>query len=405
MNSIDRGTLLRLAANSQWPSLSLYSPVDRLGIHTDADRILLRELAKQAIDRLVYDGLKHAAAAEMVAGVLEVAADDTVWGGGPSGLAIFVTHDGTEALWLETTMPALVVAGDRFYLRPIYPDYVSEKRAWALAIDANKTRLFHLDAGSIEEAELPKGTSASLTASLDTEEREESLQFHSVPGATAEGAQGVNTAMFHGHGGERDFDKVERGQFMLQLSRGVVERIGAGSAEPLVLLGVGNMVDEFRASSHYAHIAPEQVEGATDYLSPSDVLRKVLAALAPRMDAARAADIEELRALAGTGRTSTDASEIVAAAAAGRVKTLVIDDTSGPWGWFDRTSFEVTHLCTAEPRYLRDPSGIALERDMFDCGWDLIDLAAAETVRHNGTVRAFRGESAPVHGAAAVFRY
>jgi hypothetical protein len=252
--------------------------------------------------------------------------------------------------------------------------------------------------------ELPKGTSASLTADLDAEQHEESLQFHSVPGATAEGAQGVNTAMFHGHGAERDFDKIARGRFMLQLSRGVVERIGAGSGEPLVLLGVDNMVDEFRASSHYAHIAAEQVDGATDQLSPADVLRKVLAALAPRVEAARSADLEELRALAGTGRTSTDAAEIVAAAAAGRVKTLFIDDASGPWGWFDRTTFDVTHLCDAEPHLLREGAG-ALEPDMFDCGWDLIDLAAAETVRHDGAVRAFRGEGSPVHGAAAVFRY
>jgi hypothetical protein len=405
MNAIDRATLLRLAENSQWPSVSLYLPVDHTGTRTDGDRIRLRNLAKQAPERLALDGIDRAAADTMLSGVLAVAADDAAWGGGPSGLAVFVTADGAEALWLDVAMPEMMVVGDRFYLRPVYPAYAGEKKAWALAIDSNRTRLFHLDPASIEEVELPKGTSASLTADLESEEHEESLQFHSVPGATAEGAQGVNTAMFHGHGAERDFDKIARARFMLQLSRGVVERIGAGSDEPLVLLGVDNMIDEFRASSHYAHVAAEQVDGATDQLSPADVLRKVLAALAPRVEAARAADLEELRALAGTGRTSTDAAEIVAAAAAGRVKTLFIDDASGPWGWFDRTTFDVTHLCDAEPHLLREGTGGALEPDMFDCGWDLVDLAAAETVRHDGAVRAFRGEGSPVHGAAAVFRY
>jgi len=42
------------------------------------------------------------------------------------------------------------------------------------------------------------------------------------------------------------------------------ERIGAENAEPLVLLGVDYMTDDFRAASHYAHIAPEAVSGATD---------------------------------------------------------------------------------------------------------------------------------------------
>jgi hypothetical protein len=42
---------------------------------------------------------------------------------------------------------------------------------------------------------------------------------------------------------------------------------------------------------------------------------------------------------------------------------------------------------------------------MFECGWDLIDLAAAETLSHGGSVLAYRGEASPVFGAVAVFRY
>jgi hypothetical protein len=210
--------------------------------------------------------------------------------------------------------------------------------------------------------------------------------------------------MFHGQGGEKDTDKIQRQRFMQELGKGVMERIGAGS-EPLVLLGVDYLIEEFRAASSYAHIAPEKVEGATDYLTPADVHRKVLAALKPRMDAAAMADVEEYRGLAGTGKASSEAAEVLAAAATGRVKTLIMDDSSGPWGWFDRTTFDVTHLCEIEPRYLRDTMDAPAEFDMFECGWDLVDLAAAETVRHNGTVRAYRGEDSPITGVAAVFRY
>jgi hypothetical protein len=405
MDAIDKDTLLRLAGRAEWPSVSIYLPTDKLGIHTDADRIRLRNLIKQAGERLVADGLKVTQADAMLAGTLDLSATDAPWAGGPQGLAVFVTPASTEALWLDVGMPELVVVGDRFYVRPLYAAYRGEKKAWALAIDSNKTRLFHLDPASIEEVTLPKGTPTSLAEEAKYDLHEESLQYHTVPGATPEGAQGVNAAMFHGHGGEQDFDKVARGQFMLQLSRGVVERIGAESAEPLVLLGVDNMIDEFRANSDYAHIAPEKVVGATDYLSPADVLREVLAVLAPRVEAAGIADVEEYRQLAGTGKSSSEPSEIVAAAATGRVKTLIMDDSSGPWGYFDRTNFDVTRLCKVEPRYLRDTAAAPSDPDMFECGWDLIDLAAAETVRHGGTVRAFRGEASPIQGAAAVFRY
>ncbi|HEY5468766.1 MAG TPA: hypothetical protein VIK85_06710 [Coriobacteriia bacterium] len=405
MNTIDRDTLFRLADRAAWPSASLYLPVDHTGIHTDADRIRLRNLAKKAYERLGADGLRETEAEAMVGGAMALGSDDSAWTGGPSGLALFVTPEGTETLWLDVTMPELVVVGDRFYLRPIYPAYAGERKAWALALDSNKTRLFHFDPTSIEEVALPKGTQVSLTADLDGNQHEESLQFHTIPGATPEGAQGVNSAMFNGHGGEKDFDKVERGQFLLQLANGVLEVIGAESAEPLVLLGVSNMIDEFRAASHYTHIAGEAVHGATDQLSPADVQRRALAVLMPAMQAEADAALEEYRKLAGTGKTSSDAAEIVAAAASGRVKTLIMDDSSGPWGWFDRATFEVTHLCQIEPRMLRDTMDAASDPDMFECGWDLIDLAAAETARHRGTVLAYRGEASPITGAVAVFRY
>jgi hypothetical protein len=405
MNTIDRETLLRLAGRAEWPSVSIYLPVDHQGVHTDADRIRLRNLAKKAYERLVADGLRETEAEEMLASAMALGSDDSQWAGGPSGLVLFVTPDATDTLWVDMNMPELVVVGDRFYLRALYAAYAGERKAWALAIDSNKTRLFHLDPSSIDEVELPKGTQISLTADLGNEEHEKSLQFQTIPGATPQGAQGVNSAMFSGHGGEKDFDKIETGQFMLQLARGVVERIGAESAEPLVLLGVGNLIDDFRAASHYSHISPETVPGATDQLSSADVHRKVLEALRPTMRSEATASVEEYRELAGTGRTSSDAAEIVAAAAAGRVKTLIMDDSAGPWGYFDRTTFEVTHLCELEPRLLRDTMDAGTDPGLFECGWDLMDLAAAETARHGGTVLAYRGEDAPIAGAVAVFRY
>jgi hypothetical protein len=404
MNAVDRGTLLRLAARETWPSVSIYLPVDHLGIHTDADRIRLRNLVKKACERLVEDGLRQTQADAMMAGTLDLAADDALWAGGPDGLAVFVTPETTEALWVHLDMPELIIVGDRFYLRPLFAAYTGEKKAWALAIDTDHTRLFHLDPVSIEEVALPKGTPVSLGAE-NFDDHEEQEQYHTMPTATPEGMRGDAAAMFHGHGGEKDTDKVQRERFLLDLGRGVVETIGAESSEPLVLLGVDYLIHDFRAQVRYSHVAPEEVEGATDYLSPGDVQRKVLAALRPRMEYAAAADVDEYRSLAGTPRASSDPSEILAAAAAGRVKTLVMDDSQGPWGWFDRTNFDVTHLCEIEPRFLRDTMDASADVDIFECGWDLIDLAAAETFAHGGVVHAYRGEASPVRGAVAVFRY
>ena len=406
MNAIDRDTILRLSTHGRWPSVSIYLPVDHLGIRTDADRIRLRNLVRDARDRLEADGERAGDIDALLAGAVDVAGNEPLWGGGPNGLAVFADEAGTETFWLDADPPELMVVGDRFYLRPLYGALANDTRVWALAIDLNKTHLFRLDRMSIEEIDLPAGTPTSLAEDMQYDQGEESLQYHTVPGATPEGVSpGSNAAMYHGHGGSKDVDHMQRQRFMQELSRGVVKVIGAESADPLVLLGVDYLVEDFRAVSAYAHVAKEQVVGATDYLSPADVHRAVLVAIGPRLEAKRAVDLEEYQQFATSSRASDDAAEIVAAAAAGRVKTLLMDDSSGPWGWFDRETFDVTHLCPIEPRYLRDTSAAPSNPDLFDCGWDLIDLAAAETLKHGGKVRAYRGEASPIQGAAAVFRY
>lgn len=407
MDTIDRTRLLALAGRAEWPSVSIYLPVDHTGSHTDADRLRLRVLAKQARERLVADGVTTALAGSLVTAALDLATDESAWPGGPHGLVHFSDANGAETIWLDMPMPELAIVADRFYLRPLYSALHDVPPVWALAIDSNATRLFRLDRTGVEEMALPAGTPTSLGEETRFDDGEESLQYHTVPGATPQGINGPGpgAAMFHGHGGAKDADKVARQRFVSDLDTGVVQRIGAESTDLLVLVGVGYLLDDYRASSDYAHLASEQVEGSPARMSPADVQRAVLAVLAPRFSGLLHADVDEYDNLAGTGRTSSDAEEIVASAAAGRVKTLLIDDGEGPWGYFDREDFHVTHLCPATPAYLRDAPAAPEGVDALECGWDLIDLAAAETLRHGGTVRAFRGESSPVKGAVAVFRY
>ena len=405
MDTLDRDILVKLAGHTGWPSASLHMPAHRLPTQTESDRILLRNLVKDAAGQLAAQGMRERDAEALLAPASALAADDAEWTGGFDGLAIFLSPDGVEVLRLGTSLPQAVVVGDRFYLRPLYRALRDPERFWALAIDLNRTRLFRGDQAEIAEVALPDGTPVSLSDALRFDEREESLQYHTVPGATPEGAQGVTTALFHGHGGEKDVDHAERVRFMQELDRGVTATLGAECSDPLVLLGVGYLVADYRDQNSYPHLLAEHVDGATAEMTPRDVHLRALALLEPRHAVRVQADVDELRQLTGTDHASQDPAQILSAAAAGRVKTLFFGDGAGPWGWFDRTTFDVTHLCAARPATLREDVREAEGFDPYECGWDLIDLAAAETVLHRGTVHAFTGEDAPVGDGAAVFRY
>ena len=406
MNAIDRDTLLRLAARQDWPSASIYLPTDHTGIHTDADRIRLRNLAKKACERLVVDGLREPAADAMMAATQAVIADDTAWAGGPSGLAIFATPESTEVLWLDATMPETFVVGDRFYTRPLYAAYTGEKKAWALALDTNKTRLFHIDRSR------DRGGRASPTARRSRWPTRLAVRRARGVAAVPHGARRHAPGRLSGL--ERRDVPRPRGQqgrrqdaaraLHVRPDAGVVsETIGAESAEPLVLLGVDNLLDEFRARAAYAHIASERVDGATDYLSPADVQRAAVwrarAALAARPRPTSTST--SLSPAPGGPRPTPPRSSRRPPQGASRRSSWTTRRALGASSTAPRSTSRTCARSAALPsRHAGGPEGA----DIFECGWDLIDLAGRDAPPRRRRARLPR-RGRPVSGAVAVFRY
>ncbi len=377
MDVIDRETILRLAAHRGRPAVSVYLPVHRASTMNQQDRTLLRKLVKQATGSLEAAGVRRPDAENVMKEALELASDDAFWSGGFEGLAVFVHGPTTETVKTHVALPERVVVGERLYLRPVFEEFSPPESFWVLALDRNETRLFRADGDSFEAVELPAGVPTSFADETRYDLREPSLQYRSV--AATPGASGRGVAQYHGHGGEKDAEKVQVDQFLRHLSDGVSERIGLEHAEPLVLLGVEYMIADFRKVSSYPHIAEAEVAGATDYLSPKELHAITLDALEPARAKVTRSDLDELAEKMGTGLASADVTYIAASAAEGRVKTLFFDDSFGPWGTVSG-----------------DPAGGE---------WDLVDLAAVETFAHDGVVHAFAAGASPVSGAAAVFRY
>lgn len=402
MDTVNRDTLLRLAAVSGWPSASIYLPTHHRPTETEPDRIRLRNLVTQARQALIAGGLRDAEADALLARVSALSANEDLWSGGSKGLAVFVTAGGAEVLRVDTPMPERTVAGDRLYLRPLFAAYHRDVHFWALALDKNGVRLLRGDRTAVKEVSLPAGTPVKLEDETKYDVHDEALRFQTIPGVGPNEGRGV--AQYHGHGGEKDADKVSLLQFLSDVDRGVTTVIGAQCTDPLVVLGVDYIVDTYRELASYEGVVPERLDGATGHLSASEIHDRALTALASRIATTTATDLAELAEKTGTGSTSSDPVEVLAGAAAGRVKTLFMDGGAGPWGTFDRSTFVATAVCEGQPAYLRDtaaPEGV----DEAQCGWDLVDLAAVETITHGGTVHAFTGEDSAVTGVAAIFRY
>jgi hypothetical protein len=400
VDTIDRATLSALASRRGFPSVTLYLPTHRAGAEKEQDRIRLKSLVRSADEALVAQGIRGPEADALLGEVTALLDDTGFWHETTKGLAIFVDPMETRVLRVDVAMPEQCVVGSRFYLRPLAMAYRGDERFFALALDRNRARPFVGDRAEIAEVPLdPAASSFAETTKYD--EHEESLQYttHSSPESVA--GSGATIGQFHGHGGE-NVDKNELERFAAGLDKAVTARLGAENTVPLLLLGVNYQLATYRGVSTCRALASEQIEGATDELTDRAIHAKALAALAPRFAATIVTDLAELESRPSS-LVSSDPAEIVSAAASGRVKTLFFDEATGPYGVFDRNLFAVAPVCGAAPRYLRESADS--ETADGECGWDLVDLALAETVLHGGAIHAFDGEAAPVNGVAAVLRY
>jgi len=404
MSAPERSTVDRLAGRRGWPCVSLYLPTHRARTDSDEDRIRFQNLIKMARRRLVDEGVREPDADGFLSALRDTAADEPFWRSMmPGGVAVFCSEGECESLVVDTPLPEQCVVGDRYYLRPLLVAVGGESHFYALAIGKAGTRLFACDESSIVEVPLENvPTSFADATKYDVEQ--DDLQGTTIASPASLSATGRATAMFHGHGGEKDVKNAQLEGYLHPIEKAVTRSIGAGSDTPLVLLGVQDQLATYRAMNTYAHLVPEQATGAVDELSTREIHRLALEKVRPTVQAAAAAELDQLEQARGSALVSTDILEIVSGAAAGRVRTLFFDEGVGPFGRFDPVTLEASIVCDAEPRFLRETQ-TPEESTPSECGWDLVDLAAAETILHAGSVRAYAGENPPLAGVAALMRY
>jgi len=403
MDSIDHDALVSLSAHTGFPSISLYLPTHRSGGGKDQDRIRLKNLLRTACDKLVVDGMRPPDAEAFCSPLTTTLADDAFWRETAESIVLFVSTIGTWVLKLDVPVAEQAVVGDRFYLRPLLAARRGERRFFALALSKNGCRLFRGDAASIEQVEL-EDAPVSLADELKYDEREESLQLTTFAGQQATAGAGGRVGMFHGHGGEKDVEKIGLERYLRKVEQAVTKAVSCEADVPLLLMGVEYEIAAYRALNTCAALVDEQVTGSPDKRTSRMIRAHALEALEPRFASRVEDELGELNDKGGSSLTSHDLVEIVSAAATGRVKTIFFSDGTGPFGAFDRETFSVEGVSADPPTRLREHA-TADEANTSQAGWDLVDLAAAETTLHGGEVHAFIGEEPPVHGVAAVFRY
>jgi hypothetical protein len=368
MDILTANDLTRLADQRGGTRISIFLPTHRGGPQTERNRIRLKNLLQHAQHALRTDGMRTGQIEAMLEPGHQLLDLIGLWDQPSDGLALFLSPDGFRHLRVPVRLPELVTVGDRFVVRPLLPLLIAGGHFHILALTQDEIRLFHGTRFAINQVQLD---GLPLAVWLTMPRRQP--QVHAF--LADSGGVGGRT-VYHGSGEDdikplvlRHFQRVDQ----------ALRELLDGDQAPLVLAGVRSLQAIYHQANTHPQLLATGVDGSPRDMSPDQLHRRAWPLVEPVLRGQEATAADAYRALQGTGRTSCDPVEVLAAAEQGRVETLF--------------------LSTDMPQRRSSAGPLVRLGDTPSAG-EQLDLAAVATLRHAGTVYAVPAARMP--GAAPV---
>lgn len=365
--------LHELARHEGRAYVSCYVPFARSGKDVRQNAIHLKNCQRALATADAANGIDArtlAAATKELASAADAAQDPRA-PRDAAGFALFARPEGCVMLDSMAPFAPVVTVGDRFYLVPLMPFTAAPQASYVLALSRHSVRL--IDCVHARELELPHDLPRSLTDAVGTERRKATLHRHAV------GTGNV----FHGQGDGDDDALPEIETFCRRVANKLGDRLERADAT-LLLAGDVQITAVFRRAAVGWTLLTEQIAGNHDRTPAAE-----LCSLAqPLLNARHGETHAELRKLydarVADGRASDDAADIAAAARAGRVDTLLLN--------------EAVALHEPRRRAARQPHAIQPEGPF--------NTEAVLTLRCGGDVRLLAGSDMPTAAPqAAIYRF
>ena len=289
--------------------------------------------------------------------------DGWFWRWQSDGLAVFVSPDGIEINHVPMRFDELTVVGSAFHILPLIPAVEDGSEFHVIAISRNRARLLQGTRYAVGEVALtraPQGVN-ELFYNDDTSNQ---LQFRTIS-ATDGGEQ---SSLFHGQGGtERPQD--ERTLHYFRQVDEEVRRALNGNRAPLIFAGDAPLFPLYQKANQYDPLTDRFIRGNPDELTLDEIHEKAVPIMADKLRASQEKTSRRVAAALANGRGETRPAPLLLSALSGRVDLLLVARGASLWGTVqqERGQVQVHPERTAQSE-------------------DLVNLAAAHTLRHGGIV-------------------
>jgi Bacterial archaeo-eukaryotic release factor family 11 len=367
-----RSSVGSVAVMSPWPSrdassVSIYLPTNPTS-RGDAERIELKNLAREARAQLDQAGAARADVAAIDDELADLVDDDELWRYQARSLALFLTPTMSTTFRLPNNLVAVVVVSDRFHLKPLLRALTFPHTAFVLALSQNSVRLLEiapeLETEEIQVADLPKDV-ASTVGKSSIRDR--------APSSRIQGSEGQKTRM-------------------RQCARRIDQALRPllnGLDLPLILAATDPMDSIYRSVNSYPNLVAASLPGNPEASSDAQLTESARRVL-DDLYADELRTIQETYALrASQRRASADIADVARAATYGLVETVLVD------------------MDEVVPGRVEEETGAVTFDDTDDAvNYGVVDEIARRVWLKSGKVLAVRRDDIPGKGSvAAILRY
>src|SRR5262249_37529941 len=135
-----------LAAHRDDPCVSIYLPTTPVTPDTDANRIELKNLGKEALRELAEAGTDKRRVAPGAEHIDDLVDDDEFWRFQARSLAVLPTPDPVHTFRTPNALSPVVVVSDRFHLQPLLRAATFPNSGYVLALAEGAVRLVEVSA-------------------------------------------------------------------------------------------------------------------------------------------------------------------------------------------------------------------------------------------------------------------
>ncbi len=385
MKPFTKEELRELMELGEEPSVSFFLPTDPVSRDPQQNRIILKNLLRQAEDQLRETSLRPAEIEKLMSPVETLYSESMFWSHQQEGLAVFVNRNLFRYYRLPITFEEVVEVGNKFHLKPLLPLLSQDYQYYLLTLSQNQVQLYQCSPDHMQPVDM-EGIPESLDETVHYDEPEKQFQFNT---GTPQGSSGeARPAAFHGQGIGMENTKKDLLQFFHKVDAGIQQKM-TGSSAPLVLAGVDYLFPIYREANTYPQLMDKGITGNPEELAEKDLHRQSLSLVAPLMKESQEKALALYAELEGTGRTSKELEDILLAAYHGRIETLFVAIRYQQWGI-----------------YHQEEQKVELQESASSENEDLVNAASLQTYLNGGTVYIVPSEEMPGDiGIAAIFRY